>query len=238
MKDKTIKSATFKLINQAFFLHAMRKYKIDETIVLPILGETIEKYSSEKHSLMKNIYAAGVKRKIDIETMTKMMLQIRSLSDDELNSVANAIYSKFKAFSLIKKDEVQLATEQHNERKLNDIAKKNNAYIYLCEGLSDLTIERIKSKGNISLLSGMSTGVLKFILKTAIQKKSQNIVRCNLDDPGQQYDLHALKENSFYQQIIDQIKSILTVRNQITSDGALQEYEQMIKQEELARFEY
>ena len=59
-----------------------------------------------------------------------------------------------------------------------------------------------------------------------------------MDDPGQKYDLHALKENSFYQQIIDQIKSILTVRNQITSDGALQEYEQMIKQEELARFEY
>ena len=127
--------------------------------------------------------------------------------------------------------------DKNNQEELNKIAKKNNAYIYLCETISAVVVDRIQAKNNFTILNGFSTGMLKFILKDVVYRKVKNARQYFLDLEFEPKDETALREDFEYQQIISEIEKIFSARKYDVSGSKLQDYIQQIKDEEASKFE-
>ena len=233
--DKEVRQ-TRRLVKQAIFLHGMRTYDLDDEYLLPILDESLGKYVSEKNKMMQHKIISNIKTEMDLDTILSMLPYIRLRTDEELNKIGNIIFATLKSLTLKKKDKIEEFKDKNNQDELNKIAKKNNAYIYLCETISAVVVDRIQVKHDFTILNGFSTGMLKFVLKDVVYRKVKNARQYFLDLEFEPKDETALKEDFKYQQIINEIENIFSNRKYDVS-GKLQDYIQQIKDEEASKFE-
>lgn len=239
MTENHDKHITQKLVNQTALIHSLKRYNLHDYYVFPILDEYVECYYTAKDKLFDNKIVDGAKKEIDITIMMKILKEIRAMTDDEFVRVANNIYTQFQEFNASKQEEIENAESHHKEHKLNELAKKNNAYLHLCEVFSILTIERLMTKEDeLVILDAMSTGVLKFVLKTAIEKETDNELEFHFNSEDLVKDAKAMEEHLKFERIVKQIESVLKQRKQTLNDEVLHDYEEQIKQEEKYRLEH
>ena len=229
---------TKKLINQAIFLHEMRKYDIDDVCAVSVVDESVEKYCSEKNKLMNNKYVAGVKTKLDLSTISKILVEIRTTSNVDLYKIANTIYATFKSFNSNKSNLIKIANQNNDLEGVNKVAKKNNAYVYLCETIGRVVVERIRDKKDVSILKGFSNGMLKFVLKEAITRKVKNEINYGLGLESGYHDEFVIRENGYWQQIIDEVQKVYQSRKYDMGGVSLQSYEQQLKAEQQEWLDY
>ena len=238
MTENHDKHITQKLVNQTALIHSLKRYNLHDYYVFPILDEYVECYYTAKDKLFDSKIVDGAKKEIDLTIMMKILKEIRAMTDDEFVRVANNIHTQFHDFNATKQEEIEKAESHHKEHKLNELAKKNNAYLHLCEVFSILTIERLMTKEDeLVILDAMSTGVLTFVLKTAIEKETDNESEFHFNSGDLVKDAKAMEEHVKFERIVKQIESVLKQRKQTFNDDVLHDYEEQIKEEEKHRLE-
>lgn len=155
-----------RLINMASVLFALRNYDLQDNIDFP-LGVNMAKVFKGKMTdiASNNMLVSGLKAKTDRSLYIKLKLEIQRCDNDEIQQLSNALMRIFSNLVIKRADEASLNLGKGvTQKNINNIAKTNNACIYLLEIISrEIIMYRTLEDENSKIIDGLSSRMLSYL---------------------------------------------------------------------------
>lgn len=203
----------------ASILFALRDYDLKDNIDFP-LGVNMAKVFKGKimDVANNNVMVVGIKAKMDRSLYIKLKLEIQRCDDEEIQQLANGLMRIFNN-SVIKRDEEANFDlgKVVTQKNINNIAKTNNACVYLLETISkEIIMYRALQNENSKIIDGLSSRMLSYLaivirrnmIAQGMDKLCKKYNSCSISE----YEESLMVDVKRYQRLLESVISELKHR--------------------------
>ena len=201
----------------ASILFAFRDYDLKDNIDFP-LGVNMAKVFKGKimDVANNNVMVVGIKAKIDRSLYIKLKLEIQRCDDEEIQQLANGLMRLFNNSVIKRAEEANFDLGKVvTQKNINNIAKTNNACVYLLETISkEIIMYRALQNENSKIIDGLSSRMLSYLaivirrnmIAQGMDKLCEKYNSCSMSEYEESLMVDVKRYQRLLESVIDELK--------------------------------